>query len=131
MSWITSIAQGIETAFSKVRPALATIPTLLLICEIKNRPGLSAMALATAIITRLPEAGISTATNPDGTPNKIMQFVRIISEEFVKEVKNNLKISSVIMPGSVSVSITGMSPSGPVTGTGVNIMPTQVDGLGG
>ena len=87
MSWITSIAQGIEKAFSGIRPALKMIPPLLLICELYRRPGLSAIALTSAIIRRLPEAGIETGVNADGSPNKINGFVRIISEEIVKEFK--------------------------------------------
>lgn len=53
MSWINKIAQGIEKAFSTVRPALQTVPPILLICELYKRPGLSAIALASAIIRRL------------------------------------------------------------------------------
>ena len=86
MSWINTIAQGIENAFKAVRPALQSIPPLLLLCEVFQRPGLSAIALTSAIIRRLPEAGIDTGPNNDGSPNKINQFVRIISEEWIKSI---------------------------------------------
>ena len=86
MSWIESISSGIEKAFSAVRPALKFIPPILLLCELKSRPGLSAIALTSAIIRRLPEAGIETGTNNNGSANKINQFVRIMCEETIKEI---------------------------------------------
>ena len=88
MSWIQTIADGIEKAFDTVRPALKSIPPFLLICELYKRPGLSAIALTSAIIRRLPEAGIETGVNPDGSENKVNQFVRIMCEETIKEIKD-------------------------------------------
>ena len=87
MSWIQTIADGIEKAFDAVRPALKSIPPFLLICELYKRPGLSAIALTSAIIRRLPEAGIETGVNPDGSENKVNQFVRIMCEETIKEIE--------------------------------------------
>ena len=101
----------------------------MLLCEIKNRPGLSAIALTTAVIRRLPEAGIETGVNPDGSPNKIGQFVRIFSEEVVKEIKNNAQVTTVVEPGSMVSSITGMSPVGPIVGTSVNTAVSAVMGI--
>ena len=54
MSWINKIANGIEKAFSTVRAPLALLPPLLLICEVHNRPGLSAIVSTASIIKRLP-----------------------------------------------------------------------------
>lgn len=129
MSWITSIANGIETAFNTVRPALTLIPALLLICEIRNRPGLSAIALASAIIRRLPEAGIETGVNVNGTPNKINQFVRIFCEEIVTEFKDNASVNCVVEPGLLSSVGTGANVGGPVVVTSVNTMPVAVNGI--
>lgn len=126
MSWIDTISQGIEKVFSAVRPALPAIPPLLLICELHNRPGLSAIALTTAIIRRLNEAGITTGVNPDGSPNKINQFVRIFAEETIKEFKDNARITSVIEPGSVITFGVGANAGGPVstTSTSTSAVPT-------
>jgi hypothetical protein len=129
MSWITSIAQGIEKAFSGIRPALKMIPPLLLICELYRRPGLSAIALTSAIIRRLPEAGIETGVNADGSPNKINGFVRIISEEIVKEFKDNARVTSVIEPGIIMSIGTGSNSGGPVVVTSTNSMITRTLGL--
>ena len=129
MSWITSIAQGIEKAFSGIRPALKMIPPLLLICELYRRPGLSAIALTSAIIRRLPEAGIETGVNADGSPNKINGFVRIISEEIVKEFKDNARVTSIIEPGIIMSIGTGSNAGGPVVVTSTNPMITRTLGI--
>ena len=129
MTWIQQICKGIDKAFSVIRPALPVLPPLLLLCEIMNRPGLSAIALASAVIQRLPEAGIVTNKNPDGTPNKINQFVRIFSEEIVKEIKNNAQVTGVITPGSVVSQGTGANAGGPVFVVSTNMLPSNMNGI--
>lgn len=129
MSWIDKISQGIESVFSTVRPALKTIPPILLLCELKSRPGLSAIALTSAIIKRLPEAGIETGVNPDGSPNKINQFVRILSEEVIKEFKDNARVTMVVEPGSIISTGTGGNAGGPVVVSSTNTMVSSAFGL--
>lgn len=129
MSWIQAIATGIEKAFSSIRPALAPIPPLLLICELVKRPGLSAIALTSAIIQRLPEAGIETGLNPDGSENKTCGLVRVMCEEIIKEIKDNAKVTCVITPGSIIGTGTGASAAGPIVVTTVNTMIGSLNGL--
>ena len=129
MSWINTIAQGIENAFKTVRPALQSIPPLLLLCEVFQRPGLSAIALTTAIIRRLPEAGIETGVNVDGSPNKINQFVRVLCEEVIKEIKDNAKVTCVLQPGTINSIGTGSNGGGPVTVTSYNTIPVNTMGI--
>ena len=129
MSWINTIAQGIENAFKTVRPALQLIPPLLLLCEVFQKPGLSAIALTTAIIRRLPEAGIETGVNVDGSPNKINQFVRVLCEEVIKEIKDNAKVTCVLQPGTINSIGTGSNGGGPVTVTSYNTIPVNTMGI--
>lgn len=129
MSWINTIAQGIENAFKTVRPALQSIPPLLLLCEVFQRPGLSAIALTSAIIRRLPEAGIETGVNADGSPNKINQFVRVLCEEVIKEIKDNAKVTCVLQPGTINSIGTGSNGGGPVTVTSYNTIPVNTTGI--
>lgn len=129
MSWINTIANNIEKVFSSVRPALQTIPPILLICEIYQRPGLSAIALASAIIRRLPEAGIETGVNNDGSPNKNNQFVRILCEEIVKEIKDNARVTCVIEPGTINSLGTGANAGGPVVVNSINTTPINILGI--
>ena len=129
MSWINTIAQGIENAFKAVRPPLQSIPPLLLLCEVFQRPGLSAIALTSAIIKRLPEAGIETGVNADGSPNKINQFVRVLCEEVIKEIKDNAKVTCVLQPGTINSIGTGANAGGPVVVTSYNTMPVNTMGI--
>ena len=129
MSWINTIAQGIENAFKAVRPPLLPIPPLLLLVGVTQRSGLSAIALTTAIIRRLPEAGIETGVNVDGSPNKINQFVRVLCEEVIKEIKDNAKVTCVIAPSSVNSIGTGSNDGGPVTVTSYNTIPVNTMGI--
>ena len=129
MSWITRIADGIQTAFSVVRKPLLSIPPILLICEVYQRPGLSAIALASAIIRRLPEAGIETGVNNDGSPNKINQFVRIFCEQVVQEIKDNARVTCAIQPGTINSVGTGGNAGGPVVVTSFNTIPINIMGI--
>ena len=129
MSWINTIAQGIDNAFKTVRPALKSIPPLLLLCEVLQRPGLSAIALASAIIRRLPEAGIETGVNPDGSPNKTNKFVRVLCEELVKEIKDNAKVTCTIAPESINSIGKGANAGGPVVVTSYNTTPVNTMGI--
>ena len=129
MSWINTIAQGIENAFKTVRPALQSIPPLLLLVGVIQRPGLSAIALTSAIIRRLPEAGIETGVNADGSPNKINQFVRVLCEEIVTEIKDNAKVTCVLQPGTINSIGTGANAGGPVVVTSYNTIPVNTMGI--
>lgn len=129
MGWIDTIANGIKTTFEAVRKPLQTIPPLLLLCELYQRPGLSAIALTSAIISRLPEAGIETGVNPDGSANMINAFVRIIAEETVKEIKDNAKITCVIEPGKIIGTGTGANAGGPIVVQTLNTVICSVFGL--
>ena len=80
----------------------------MLICEVYQRPGLSASALASSIIKRLPEAGIETGVNNDGSPNKINQIVRIISEEIIQEIKDNARVTCVIESEAIPKNVMGI-----------------------
>lgn len=129
MSWITSIANSIEEAFSTVRSPLASIPPILALCGVAQRPGLSAICLASSVISRLPEAGIETGVNQDGSPNKVNQFVRVLCEEIVKEFKDNAKITCAIGSSTITSVGTGANAGGPVTVVSQNTIPMTINGL--
>lgn len=129
MSWIQTIADGIGAAFDFVRPALVPIPPLIMVCSIMQRPGMSAIALAAAIIRRLPEAGINTDALDDGSQNKVTAFVRILAEEFVNEIKNNARVDVAIPPGILTSFGTGANSGGPVSVFSTNTAPTTTNGI--
>ena len=129
MSWINTIAQGIENAFKAVRPALQSIPPLLLLCEVFQRPGLSAIVTTGNIIKRMPEAGIETDINPCGAHNVNNMFIRIICEEVIKEIKDNAKVTCVLQPGTINSIGTGANAGGPVVVTSYNTIPVNTMGI--
>ena len=129
MSWINTIAQGIDNAFKTVRPALKSIPPLLLLCEVIQRPGLSAIATIGSIIKRMPEAGIETGVNPCGSPNVNNKFIRIICEEVIKEIKDNAKVTCAVAPESINSVGTGENAGGTVVITSHNTIPSITSGI--
>ena len=129
MSWINTIAQGIEKAFNTVRPALKSIPPLLLLCEVVQRPGLSAIATTGSIIKRMPEAGIETGVNPCGAPNVNNKLIRIVCEEVIKEIKDNAKVTCVIAPKSITSIGIGSNASGPIVVKSYNTIPVITNGI--
>lgn len=129
MGWIQNISNMIGEAFDAIRPPLTDIPALLLVCEIASRPGISAIAVTANVIRRLPEIGIPTGVNPDGSPNLVNGFVKIMCEEMVRELKTNARIDSVINSNQIMIRGTGGNIGGPVEVFGNNIMSVLIKGI--
>lgn len=129
MGWISKIVDNISNAFDKVRPALQTIPPILLLCEVFQRPGLSAISSVGSIIRRMPEAHIETGLNDCGCPNKNNQFIRIVCEEVLKEIKDNAKVICVLEPTSINSVGTGANARGPIVVTSYNTTPININGI--
>ena len=85
--------------------------------------------MASSIIRRLPEAGIETGVNNDGSPNKINQFVRILCEEIVQEIKDNARVTCVVESGTINSIGSGANGGGPVVVTSVNTIPINILGI--
>ena len=129
MDWITYIADNMTDVLSNARPPMQKVPALPLQAEASLRPGLSADVLASKIIARLPDAGIPTSPNPDGSRNVINDFVKIICEEFVNAVKQDSVVLLTIPMGSVKVTATGGNVGGPVQCVGQNINFPEIKGI--
>lgn len=127
--WISKISDTINSVMSKIRVPLQKIPPVLLLCEIMQRPGLSAISLTSAIIARLPEAGIYTGPGKDGSENVVNQFVKIVSEELIKEIHDNAVVQGAVQPGSISITGSGGNAGGPVAITGTNVNIADFGGL--
>lgn len=125
MGWIEIISKKIENVFNAMRAPLALLPPILLLCEIFKRPGLSCIALTSAIIKDLEKQGIPTGANPDGTPNLTNLLVRSISCAVVDELQNNAVVEGVIAPGQLVSFGVGANAAGPVPVTTVNQISTS------
>ena len=112
-SGIDKIAEGIKTTLETARKPAASLPPFYTTIESMFRPGLSAIALTSAIISRLGEAEINTSTLPDGSEPMITKFVRIMNEEIIKEIQLNMKGMTEIPIGT----LVGMAGGVPVVST--------------
>lgn len=129
MQWVSAISNAIDAAFANVRPKLIPIPPLILVCGVRQRPGLSAVNTIANIIRRLPEAGAYTGTLPDGSPNVMDSVIRVIVEEIIKEIRLNARVDCAINPSVITSYGTGASPVGPVTVFSTNIGPVSLSGI--
>lgn len=106
-----------------------TLPPLLLRAISETKPGLSAYKIATEIIQNNQVLGISTKENPDGSDNKINQFVYNIVKSVVKAIKDDASVQVVLPSNSILVQATGGNAGGPVTCIGTNIMDAVGKGI--
>lgn len=130
-STIKKVSDLVNKGLSFVRDKAkidSVIPAVMLLCEINRKPGLSAIAITSAVISRLSELGVVTQVNDDGTPNKITGIIRVCMEEIVKEFKNNAYTEVVLQPASIFVEGTGSNAGGPVTVLSQNISYVQGKG---
>lgn len=129
MSWINNIGTAIKAAFNGVREPVIPIPPVLLLCEIMNRPGLSAIALAASIIARLSAEGFPTGVNEDGSENMNNKFILIMCEELVNEIQTNGVVQSSVAPGSISITGIGANAGGPISIQGFNDKVAEIKGI--
>ena len=100
---VQEICNRIEKLISTVRIPLPSVPAILIACSVIQRPGLSAMMMASDIIRRQAEAGAYFGKLPDGSDNIMEAMERIRCEVIVNAIKNDLKIETSITPGSIII----------------------------
>lgn len=104
------------------------VPALLILTGVPTRTGLSAIKIASRIISRKSEAGLPVGALPSGgvSPDEIMERIRI--EEIIKALQEEAVITVGIPPG-ITLTAAGASPSGPVTVAGATITYTKGYGI--
>lgn len=123
MSGIEKIVNAVNTVLEKARIPFVPIPTILLLCNIFKRPGISDIATAANIIKAQAEFDVPTGVLPDGTPNKMNALIYRIVREMNKEFRENGIVETVTPAGTITVSGTVATPVGPGTFVGTNINP--------
>ena len=96
-----------------------SLPQLLLA---KTRPGLSAEQVASRIISRFPEAGLPNGPLSDGFPNSMEQFVKLICEEWVDALQNDMRVDIAVDPGIIGQGV-GANAGGPIVTTNTTLKP--------
>lgn len=128
---IQKICDGIEKAIQMCRVPLTYIPGILLVCSAVQRPGLSALIIASNIIKRQTEAGAPCGPSADGSQNvaEAMEVIRV--EEMVKAIKMDSRVQVGIPIGGIQITGSGANSGGPVQITGFNINNAHGDGIVG
>lgn len=106
-NWIKSAADTAINVLQSARSKLPKIPPIFLLCRIMYLPGLSATALAAQVVNELHRHGFMTEVNFDGSKNCIVEFVEIIAQKFIEEIKDNAKVRSVMVTPAGPVEIEG------------------------
>lgn len=96
-----------------------SIPKILLT---KARPGLSAEILTSSITSRFPEAKIPNGPLIGGTPNSMEILIKIICEEVVDALQNDMRID-VVTDAGATVTASGGNSGGPVVCVGATVAP--------
>lgn len=126
---IQQICDGITKAIEAIRVPFPYIPATILVCSAVQRPGLSAMLIASKIIQRQSEAGAPTGSAADGSANVAEAMERIRVEEMVRALKMDSRIQVGIPIGGIQITGTGANAGGPVQITGFNINSPHGDGV--
>lgn len=127
--WITEITDNLTDVLNNARQTFQKVPALPLQAEAEQRKGISATDIASRIIDRLPDAGIPTGPNPDGSRNVVNDFVKIICEEFVNAIKRDSLVLLTIPSGALKITATGGNVGGPVESTGQNLNFPEIKGV--
>ena len=106
--------EGIKVAFEAIRPPFPSIPPILLLCEIRLRPGMSPTQLCGDIINSFQEIGIPTGPNPDGSENLINKVECARSNVIIDHIRKNASVKCVIPPGAIISTGVGGNVGGPV-----------------
>lgn len=122
-----AIANFFSSIISDERNVLPKLP-LPQILIAKSRMGLDADAISSSIISRFKEAGIPTGALSDGTPNALEILVKIIMEELVDAIQNDMRVDIAVDQGMQVIS-TGGNAGGPVTTVGANMLPHTAVGV--
>ena len=126
---IEQIANTMKSAFEAMKTPADMLPANILFCLTVKRPGLSAMSLASRVISKNNALGILTGKNPDGTDNVVNQFIYNFSEAIVDEIHENAVAQFALPAGNLSIQVTGGNAGGPVTCNGTNIITSAARGI--
>ena len=94
----------------------------------KARPGLSPEILSASIISRFPEIGIPNGPLVGGATNVLENFVKILCEEIIDAIQNDMRVDVALDPGAV-LTAAGGNAGGPITVIGSTTAPHSATGV--
>ena len=129
MLGISQISQSFKNLFNGFRKPATIIPSIIMLCAMARRPGLSCMVSTSNIIQDIAKRGCPTSELPDGSKNLMNEMIAAIVCEIVRAMKEDANIQIAFPPGVFTINATGGNAGGPVTVTGTNITPGSGVGL--
>lgn len=122
---IPVINQAIQKAFTNILKPANKIPSILMICSLLKRPGLSCLKSAANIIANQAKFGAPTGNAPDGSANMMNGLIDIITCEIFRALREDANIQLAIAPKAITVQTTGANAAGSVVSVGFNILPVS------
>ena len=122
---IPVINQAIQRAFTNILKPAQAIPSILMICSLLKRPGLSVLKSTATIIANQAKFGAPTGNLPTGEANMMNGLINIIVDEVYRSLREDAKITLAIAPKSITVQTTGSNSGGPMVSIGANILPVS------
>ena len=126
---IEEICNSITKVMDSARAPFSNVPAFLLACGSVNRPGLSAMNVASKIIQRQAEAGAPIGAAADGSRNISEAMERIRVEEVFNALKMDSRVQIGIPIGGIQIMATGANAGGPVVSNGFNVNYCKGEGI--
>jgi hypothetical protein len=127
-SSINGILNLILTSFQIPEPPVEPLPPPLIMVGAKLRPGISAQAIASEVISKQSDAGRVVGDVFADGPNveEAMELIRV--QQIVNTILNEAKVDVVIPPG-VAVTAFGGNAGGPVVCQGFTTAMGIGDGI--
>lgn len=129
MIGITQIGQSIDTLFKSLRTPATVISSIIMLCSMVRRPGLSCMVSTSNVLQDIAKKGCPTEPLPDGSSNLMNELVSSLICEVYRALKEDVNIQIALGPGAFTVSVKGGNAGGPMTSVGTNITPAKGVGL--
>lgn len=124
---VQSITQTFKGVLdNSLRKPANIISSIILLCSIAKRPGLSCMISTSKILQKLASDGIPTGQLPDGSPNLMNLLVNNVVCEIYRAMKEDANIQVTLNPNSLTTNGSGGNAGGPV-----NVVSTNTNGGSG
>ena len=127
-------AETLSESFRRIlsataRPAVQTIPAIVMLCSLAKRPGLSTIFSTMKIVEKFKKRGIPTEPLPDGSPNNWLLSTIDTVDELYRALRQDAVVQGAGAPGNIAITATGENAGGPVVATGSNTTAFNIIGL--
>ena len=121
---IKLICDAIKQSFKNSLKPANILPSVLLLCSLGKRTGLScSMSTANIIANQALFNAPTDAKLPDGQPNMMNALINIIVAEVFRALREDAAIQIVIPNNSIIIQSNGSNSAGPVISVGSNMLP--------